>query len=510
MDELHRSSRVGASETRDVTARVVLYVVATVNAALATSMLIPCGVSLAYGEDDWRAFLLAMALTYAVTLPVLLVARTRGDQLRHREDLLIVAAGWSSACLFCALPFWFFARGGTVLELAGFTNCFFESASGLTTTGASVLSAVESLPHGILWWRSIIQWYGGMGIIVFTLALLPQLGVGGLLLYRAELPGPTAEKSTPRLRDTAVLLWKLYALISLCEVAALCLAGMSPFDSFCHTFTTMATGGFSTRNAGVIAFADRPGILLVLTCFMVVAGTSFSLHALASSARNLRCYAADVEFRVYLATIGAITGVVALLLIVSATVHSPWSAALHALFTVVSLTTTTGYASADFERWAMAVPAIGVILFLCLFVGGMSGSTGGAIKTIRHWLVVKAAWRELKTQVHPRGVFHIKVGNRPVADRVIQESLGFVVIYVLTFLVGTTLVSLAGGDVVSSASAVASCLGNVGPGFGTIGPTETYAALAGWVKWLLSGLMIVGRLEIYTVYVLLLPMVRRI
>ncbi len=493
-----------------MTTAIVPRIVATINVIVALTMTVPMALSLGYGEHDWRAFLAAIAVALVVNVPVMFLSKASAEDLRQQEGMLIVTCAWLASCAFCALPFWFWGRWGGTAAFRSFTNCFFESASGLSTTGASVLGSVETLPHGILWWRSIVQWYGGMGIIVFTLALLPQLGIGGIHLYRAELPGPTADKTSPRLRDTAARLWKLYAGITLVEVAALCVAGMAPFDAFCHAFTTMATGGYSTKDLGLMAYAARPAVLVVLIVFMVIAGTGFSLHALALHRRSLRAYLADVEFRVYLALIGGVSVVVFALLSTSRAFEGPSLAFLHAVFNVVSLSTTTGYASADFEAWARAVPAIAVILFLCLFVGSMSGSTGGAIKTIRLWLLAKATWREIKLQVHPRAVFWIKVGNKPVGECVVQETQGFIALYVLTFIAGTVLVSLSGVDVTTAASAVASCVGNVGPGLGAVGPTENYAGLSDWVKWFLSTLMIVGRLELYTIYVLVLPFVRRV
>lgn len=490
--------------------RIVLHVIATINLILAATMVVPCVIGVAWGESGWSAFLWAMAAVVAVNLPVAAVTRGSAHAMRQQEGLLIVAGAWFTACVFCALPFWFFGLRGDAGALRSFTNSFFESASGLSTTGASILGSVEALPHCILWWRSVIQWYGGMGIIVFTLALLPQLGIGGIHLYKAELPGPTTDKTTPRLRETAALLWKLYAAITLVEVAALCVAGMGPFDSFCHAFTTMATGGYSTKDAGLTAYANRPAVLMVLIVFMTVAGTGFSLHAAAVGRRSFRPYAADVEFRVYLALMGGLSMAVFVLLATGGALRASGETMLHAVFNVVSLATTTGYASADFEAWGRTLPAVGFILFLCLFVGSMSGSTGGAIKTIRLWLLAKASWRELKLQVHPRGVFPIKVSHKPVGERIVQETQGFVVLYLWTFVVGTALVTLDGVDIATAASAVASCLGNVGPGIGSVGPTETYAGLSAWVKWLLSMLMVAGRLELYTIYVLVLPFVRRV
>ena len=483
----------------------VIHIVSRLNLGLGLSMLIPLMMALLLQEADAPAFGIAMLITVLLNGAVSLWFRKGVPDIGHREGFAIVTLGWFSACIFAALPFLFYGHMGEVPEMRYFTNAFFESASGLTTTGATILAHISALPHASHWWRSIIQWYGGMGIIVFSLVLLPRLGVGGMQLFKAEVPGPTADKSTPRLQDTARMLWRVYILISAAQVVALIVAGMDVFNAFCHTFTTMATGGFSPQDAGIMAFAGKPAIIIVLTFFMFVAGANFSLHMGFLLNRRFRIHLRDGEFRVYVLLIGVFSLAVTLLLLFHNVYASIPEAVMHALFNVISLVTTTGYHSADFEAWGMMVPAIGVILFVTMFLGGMSGSTGGAIKTVRLWLLSKLARRELHRLVHPRGVFTIKSGNRKVSETVIQGIAGFFILYIAIFFVGTMAVSIGGSDFITSATAVASCLGNVGPGLGAIGPTDNYLNLAGWVKWLLAFLMVIGRLELYTVLVLLSP-----
>ena len=483
----------------------VIHIVARLNTGLGLSMIVPLMMALLLQEPDAPAFGLAMLITVLLNGAVVLKFRNGIPDIGHREGFAIVTLGWFSACLFAALPFYFYGQMGHVPELGRFTNAFFESTSGMTTTGATILAKISALPHASHWWRSIIQWYGGMGIIVFSLVLLPRLGVGGMQLFKAEVPGPTADKSTPRLQDTARMLWRVYILISAAEVVTLLVAGMDVFNAFCHTFTTMATGGFSPHDNGIMHYAASPAVIIVLTFFMFVAGTNFSLHMGFLLNRKFRIHLRDGEFRVYALLIAVFSALVAVLLVGNSVYDSIPEAVMHALFNVISLVTTTGYNSADFEAWGALVPAIAIIVFVTMFFGGMSGSTGGAIKTVRLWIVGKLAWRELQRLVHPRGVFTIKSGNRKVTEGVIHGIAGFFILYIAIFFAGSIVVSFSGTDFVTSATAVASCLGNVGPGLGAIGPTDNYLNLAVWVKWLLAVLMVVGRLEIYTVLVLLSP-----
>ena len=485
--------------------RVVLQLVALINLALGVSMAAPLAFGVSLGEGDVLAFGLAMAATLAVNGPVFLACRRAEAAIGHREGMLVVTLGWFSACIFAALPFYFYGLLSGNAEFSLFTNAVFESASGLTTTGATILSAIETLPHGILWWRSIIQWYGGMGIIVFSLALLPKLGVGGMQLYRAEVPGPVADKATPRIQDTARLLWQTYVVISAAQVLLLVLAGMGVFDAFCHTFTTMATGGFSTRNAGIMAFAHQPQILIVLIVFMFIAGANFGLNVAFLVNRKFTAHVRDPEFRVYTILTLAMAAIIAVFLLAKGLMDSVSDAVLHSLFNVVTIMTTTGYNSTDFEAWNTVVPVSGFLLFTAMFLGGMSGSTGGGIKTMRVWLLTKTALRELKRLVHPHGVFKVRAGERTVAEPVIAEMAGFFILYLFIYFLGVVVVSLDRVDFVTASTTVASCIGNVGPGLGRVGPTDNYGFYASWVKWFLSLLMVVGRLELYTVLVLLVP-----
>ncbi len=339
--------------------RAVLNILGMLNFLLGLSMIIPLFMSLIYGEDDSLAFFFAFIISVGVSsLVYFLTRRYKNTDIRHREGFAVVTLGWFSACVFAALPFFLYGMTGSAEEFSSFANSFFESASGLTTTGATILKSIQSLPHGILWWRSIIQWYGGMGIIVFSLVLLPQIGVGGLQLFKAEVPGPTADKATPRIQDTAKVLWKVYLLISAAEVFALTIAGLSPFESFCHTFTTMATGGFSTRDAGIVAFQDDYPVLVVFIFFMFVAGVNFSLHYAFLINRKFLAHIKDGEFKVYSLIVLLFAGIMASFLYFGGYYDSLGKTIVHSLFNVISLITTTGYHSADFEAWGNVFPII--------------------------------------------------------------------------------------------------------------------------------------------------------
>ncbi|MFQ5674923.1 MAG: TrkH family potassium uptake protein [bacterium] len=413
-----------------------------------------------------------------------------GQELGTRDGFAVVTLGWVALAAFGALPFVLMENG------LSFTDAFFETMSGFTTTGATILSDVEALPHGILFWRSLTHWLGGMGIIVLSLAILPMLGVGGMQLFKAEVPGPSVDKLQPRIQDTAKILWGVYVLLTAIEVILLRVGGMNLFDSLCHTFGTVATGGFSTRNAG-IPYYKSSYIEYVITVFMILAGTNFALHYRVLIGQ-FKSYSASHEFRFYFSVIVLVTVFIACELFFRGTYVSQ-TAVQKAVFQVTSLMTTTGFHSADYETWPVFSQ---LILVTLMFIGGCAGSTGGGIKVVRVYLTVKYGFAQLKRLLHPHAVIPIRLDRRSVPPEAISDVLGYLLLYLNIFVVASLIMSLMGLDLVSSVSTVISTLGNIGPGIGTIGPTENFIHIPVVGKWLLSFLMLLGRLEIYTVLVL--------
>jgi trk system potassium uptake protein TrkH len=457
-------------------------------------MIFPLLVGLYYREQSALPLVVSMAITVSAG-SILYVGfrQARVETINQREGMAIVAVGWTAVGLFGALPFYLGDGSFT------FVDAVFESVSGFTTTGSSVLPDIEAVSKGLLFWRSFIQWLGGMGIIVLSVAILPFLGVGGMQLYKAEVPTPVPDKLRPRIRDTAMVLWKVYALISLLEIILLILGGMSLYDAFCHTFTTMPTGGFSTKNASIAHF-NSIYFDCVLIFFMLLAGINFSLHYQLLKGKPLAFWR-DSECRYFLGT------VLLLVILVSADVFgSVYETIGQALryggFQVVSIVTTTGYATADYEKW----PAMSqLILLLCMFIGASAGSTGGAMKCLRIMLGFKYCYKELFSLVHPHAVSHIKIGGKTVPDDVIRAVLGFLALYVGLFAICSILLAGMGVDLVTSFSAVATTLGNVGPGFGMVGPADNFSQIPYLGKWLLIWCMLLGRLEIFTVIIFVVP-----
>ncbi len=427
------------------------------------------------------------------------------NELRVREGFAVVTFSWVVLSLLGALPF---VLGGV---LDNYTDAFFETMSGFTTTGATILGgantpAIEALPHAFLFWRSLTHWLGGMGIIVLTLAILPLLGVGGMQLFKAEAPGPSADKLTPRVKETAKRLWMIYVGFTVLEVALLWPA-MGGFDAVNHAFATMATGGFSTENGSVGQYGSAY-IEWVITVFMFLAGVNFALYY-----RLLRGKAGsalkDEELWFYAAIMVVATGLVTYSLYRPSggaegeLVYASFADAVrYAAFNVVALVTTTGFGSADYEAW----PALAVgIVFLLFFVGGMAGSTGGGVKVVRHLLLYKNSYREIKRLIHPQAILPLRLNGEVVPQEVLRNVLTFLVFYIALVAVGILAMVLLGQDILTAVGASISCVGNVGPGFGTLGPTETYAHIPALGKWILSFLMMAGRLEILTVLVLFMP-----
>lgn len=453
------------------------------------SLLLPIAFSLYYNDGDFLALVISLLVTVA-SGAILWKLTPAQPILGIREGFAVVTFGWILLAAFGTLPYLLCEAD------IGFTDAFFETMSGFTTTGATILPDVESLPHGVLFWRSLTHWLGGMGIIVLSLAILPMLGIGGMQLFKAEVPGFEVDKLQPRIQDTAKVLWGVYFLFTVIEAVLLKLGGMTVFDALCHTFGTMATGGFSTKNAGIGHF-QSDYIEWVLTLFMILAGTNFALHYKVLKGQ-FGSYWDSREFRFFIGVIVFVSAFVFVDLRFNQDMDSSESV-VKSVFQVVSLLTTTGYHSADYETWAVPSQLILVVL---MFFGGCAGSTGGGIKIVRIYLTVKYGIVQLKKLLHPHAVLPIRLGNRSVAPETITDILGFVLVYFIILVVSSIAMSLMGLDLVSSVSTVISSLGNIGPGVGMIGPTENFAPIPVAGKWLLSFLMLTGRLEIYTVLVI--------
>ena len=450
-------------------------------------------ISFYYGEQDWTAILTSSLITIGIgALLKYLTRNKKSKELKKKDGYLIVTAGWIFMSIFGALPY---IISGSIPD---FSNAFFETISGYTTTGASILTDIEAVPNGILFWRSLTQWIGGMGIIVLALAILPFLGIGGMQLFVAEAPGITPDKLQPRIQETAKRLWFLYVGLTLAEAIALYVAGMGAFDAVNHSLTTMATGGFSTKNDS-LQFAE-PVIQYIVIFFMFLAGTSFTLTYFALK-RNFKKVFKNEEFKVYLSFTVVITLIVTITLLVVS--DEPFEASFRdALFQVVSLITTTGFVSADYTSWA---PFLSVIFFILLFVGGSAGSTAGGVKVIRHIVLFKNSFLELKRQLHPSAIMPVRISGQALEQSIVYNVLAFIMIYILVFLVGVTLLSTMNVDFNTAFGAVATSLGNVGPGIGDVGPLDNFSEMPTGGKWLLSALMLLGRLELFTVLMLLTP-----
>lgn len=411
----------------------------------------------------------------------------------RKEGFAIATLGWITAAAFGAFPFLF---SGT---LTNFIDAYFESMSGFTTTGATVLRSIEGNPLSVLFWRDQIQWMGGMGIIVLVVAILPALGVGGMQLFKSEVPGPEPDKLKPRIKETAKLLYLVYIIISALQIACLYLTGMSLYDAITHMFGTMATGGFTPKNLSVGHY-NNPTYDIIITIFMVIAGANFTLHYKVLHG-NLKSLFKDREFLFYI-------GVICIsILIVTTQLHiyiyeSVLTALRYASFQVVSIITTTGFATTDFDQWPTLSKSILIIL---MFIGGCAGSTGGAIKNIRILILLKKAGREFQKILHPHAITPIYIGDKKISEETVSNVTSFFLLYIIIFMFSSLIMAALGLDMVSALSSVAATLGNVGPGLGMVGPTQNYAFIPPVGKILLSFCMLLGRLEIYTVLILLIP-----
>ncbi|MGA1862278.1 TrkH family potassium uptake protein [Deferribacter thermophilus] len=462
---------------------------------IAVSMIFPAIWALYFKE--FSCFLTFSTIIISVLIVCCVIfcitKNKKENNLSTKDGFLLVSLSWLLASIIGALPFYFSGA------IPSFVDAFFETMSGFTTTGASILTNIEALPKSILFWRSLTHWLGGMGIVVLTVAILPLLGIGGLQLIKAEAPGPTVDKITPRIGETAKYLWFIYVGFSALETILLLFGGMNLYDALTHTFGTMATGGFSTKNSSVAHF-NSAYIDYIITIFMILAGINFSLHYKLLTG-NIKEIISDSELKAYL----TIFIVATLLLSYDLTknhFNNIWNALRYGSFQAASILTTTGYATYDYEKW----PAMSrTILFLLMFIGGCSGSTGGGIKVIRVFTLFKQSLIEMKYLIRPKGIFTLRLSGSVVKKDIVYAISGFFFLYIAIVLTVALLVSLEDVDILTSISSALATVGNIGPGFGKIGPTENYAFYSDFSKWVLSFAMMIGRLEIYTVLVLFTP-----
>ncbi|WP_203142089.1 TrkH family potassium uptake protein [Marinobacter mangrovi] len=473
---------------------VILKILGILMMLFSFTMLPPLAISLAYDDGQWNRFADAMAIVFVGGLFVWAPFHSEHGDLRVRDGFLVTTLFWVVLSVAGSIPFYLSNDAPHT-----YIDALFEAVSGLTTTGATVITGIDQLPHSILWYRQQLQWLGGMGIIVLAVAILPMLGIGGMQLYRAEVPGPVKDnKLTPRIAETAKALWYIYVSLTIACAVAYWIAGMNWFDAIGHSFSTVAIGGFSTHDAS-IGYFNSPAIELIAVVFMVLSGANFALHFMAWRQRNVLLYWGDSEFKLY---IGALAGVslVTILVLIFTNTLPPLEAVTQGMFQVVSLATTTGFATADFSVWPLMLP---FLLFVMSFMGGCAASTGGGIKVVRMLLIFRQGSREMKRLLHPNAVMPVKLGNRPVSDRVLQAVWGFFSVYMFMFLVLLVILQATGLDQVTAWTAVGATMNNLGPGLGEV--TYHYGTLNDVAKWVLCFAMLLGRLEVFTLLVLFTP-----
>jgi len=458
------------------------------------SMLPPIVVSIIYDDHQITAFLHAFIITLGIGVIVWLPVRNLKKELRVRDGFVVTVLFWLVLSISGSIPLFL----SDALDLQ-YVDAYFESLSGLTTTGATVITGLDHLPKSILWYRQQLQWFGGMGLIVLAVAILPMLGIGGMQLYRAETPGPVKDsKLTPRITETAKALWYIYLGLTTACALAYWGAGMTLFDAICHSFSTIAIGGYSTHDAS-IGYFDNSMIELIAILFMFVSGVNFALHFTAWRSNSWVTYIQDPEFRFY----GALMLLVALVTIAILYFTGTYGLSdsiIRGLFEVVSIATTTGFATADFTSWPFVLP---FLLFLVAFVGGCAGSTGGGMKAIRVLLIYKQGLREVKRLIHPNAIIPVKLGKKPVPDRVLEAVWGFFSVYLFVFVVLLLLLLATGLDQVTAWSAVGASINNLGPGLGDV--SAHYGDIPNTAKWILCFAMLMGRLEIFTLLILFTP-----
>ncbi|MBS9434599.1 Trk system potassium transporter TrkH [Photorhabdus hainanensis] len=475
--------------------RAITRIVGLLVILFSVTMIIPGLVALIYRDGAGRAFSQTFIFALIIGLMLWIPNREQKHELKPREGFLIVALFWIVLGSVGALPFIFSEQPNLSI-----TDAFFESFSGLTTTGATTLIGLDSLPKAILFYRQMLQWLGGMGIIVLAVAILPLLGVGGMQLYRAEMPGPLKDnKMRPRIAETAKTLWLIYVLLTIACALALWAAGMSVFDAVSHSFSTIAIGGFSTHDAS-IGYFNSPAINTIIAIFLLISGCNFGLHFAVLTGRSLTVYWRDPEFRMFI-SFQLVLVIICTLILWHHTVYKSGIETLNqAFFQVVSMATTAGFSTDSFARWPSFLP----ILLLCsAFIGGCAGSTGGGLKVIRILLLFLQGSRELKRLVHPNAVYTLKLGRRALPERIIEAVWGFFSAYALVFIISLLLLIATGVDELSAFSAIAATLNNLGPGLGVV--ADNFTAMNPAAKWILVITMLFGRLEVFTLLVLFTP-----
>ncbi|ATC80640.1 MULTISPECIES: TrkH family potassium uptake protein [Pseudoalteromonas] len=475
--------------------RTIIKILGQLVALFSITMVPPAVVSLFYKDGGGVPFVLAFIFSVVIGLTAYYPNRHENGDLKAREGFLIVVLFWLVLGAFASLPLIFLQEPN--LSMA---DAVFEAFSGLTTTGATVLTGIEYLPKSVLFYRQQLQWFGGMGIIVLAVAILPMLGVGGMQLYRAEIPGPVKDsKMTPRIADTAKHLWYIYVSLTVTCMLAYWAAGMEWFDAICHAFSTVAIGGFSTYDASIGHF-DSPVINFICVFFLIIAAVNFSLHYAAVASRNIQVYIRDPEFKVFLLIQLALV-VICFTVLSSNEIFADGDETLdQALFQAVSMSTTAGFATDNFSTWPLFLP---ILLIFSSFIGGCAGSTGGGMKVVRVFLLYLQGIRELNRLVHPRAIYSIKLGRKALPDKVVEAVWGFFSAYALVFIIIMLALMGTGMDNITAFSATAACLNNLGPGLGDV--ASHYGAVSDGAKWLLTIAMVFGRLEIFTLLVLFTP-----
>ncbi|MBA6153361.1 TrkH family potassium uptake protein [Gelidibacter maritimus] len=469
-------------------------------------MLLATLVSFIYDDGVTLNLFLSGVAVLLFGIIFMVATKKHSKEMNKREGYMVVTFGWVVMAISGTLPY-------MVTEvIPSFTSAFFETMSGYTTTGATIINDIEAVPKGILFWRSTTHWIGGMGIIVLAIAILPLLGIGGMQLFAAEAPGPSADKLHPRITDTAKRLWLIYFGYTAAETILLKVAGMSFFDAINHAMSTLSTGGFSTKNASVAYWNDKPLIQYIIITFMFLAGTNFVLSYYAFKGKVQRALG-DEELHWYFRFIATFTIIAALIIYFRAdlslsTLEHPmvWgageSAFRHALFQVVTVITTTGFITADYTLWT---PFLMVLFFGIMFLGGSAGSTSGGVKVMRHLILIKNGFLEFKRAIHPNAVLPVRYNTKAITGVVVYNILGFFILYMISFIVGALVFSMFAIDFRSAIGLAASSLGNIGPALGNFGPVNNYAALPPLAQWWASFLMLIGRLELFTVLILLTP-----
>ena len=487
-------------------AQIIVYLMGVLLLFNGGFMLLASGVSYLTKDGVALAIVLAAFTTLLSGLFMMLVTRQHEKILHKREGYLVVSLGWLLMALSGMLPYLFSG------VFTSFSTAFFETMSGYTTTGSSVLSDIESLPKGILFWRSLTHWIGGMGIIVLAIAILPLLGIGGMQLFTAEAPGPNSDKLHPRITDTAKRLWYIYVGYTLLETLMLWAAGMSLFDAINHAMSTLSTGGFSTKNLSIAHWNNAPLIQYIIIVFMFIAGVNFVMSYFVFTGK-IQKIIQDEEFRFYASIIGVVSVLVTLVLVFyvdlndSSFAHPQVfgkveAAYRHALFQTLAVITTTGFVTADFTAWT---PFLTVVFFGLMFMGGSAGSTSGGVKGVRHLLMIKSGFLEFKKALHPNAVIPTRYNNKVLNDEIVYTIYGFFILYLLAFIIGALGFGLSGLDFESAIGVAASSLGNVGPALGKFGPAFSYFELSAGAKIWASFLMLLGRLELFTVLILFTP-----